>query len=120
MKQLLSIAALVLTSGVLAANGVFAAGLAAHHVSNGDPFVSCTNVGGDGTGLNYRSTEIEPWLADNPANPENVIGSWQQDRWSDGGAKGLVASASFNSGRSWKEVPLPFSRCAQPYYGARP
>jgi len=87
-------------------------------VSVGDPFASCVGVGGDTnkSGVNYASGEVEPWVADNPDNPRNLIGSWQQDRWSDGGAKGLVASYSFDSGKRWGETPLPFSLCAAPYY----
>jgi hypothetical protein len=85
-------------------------------VSKGDPFASCL-VGGNGSGLNYRSAEVEPWIADKPANTANLIGTWQQDRWSDGGAKGQVASWSFDAGRTWGQTPQPFIKCAQPFYG---
>jgi hypothetical protein len=85
-------------------------------VSKGDPFASCL-VGGNGSGLNYRSAEVEPWIADKPANTANLIGTWQQDRWSDGGAKGQVASWSFDAGRTWSQTPQPFTKCAQPFYG---
>jgi hypothetical protein len=85
--------------------------------SHGDPFGSCLVTGANSIGVNYPDTEVEPWVAANPANPRNLIGSYQQDRWYDGGAKGLVASYSLNSGQSWKSVPLPFSECAAPYYG---
>ena len=64
----------------------------------------------------FPSTEPEVWLAANPADPSNLIGSIQQDRWSDGGAQGLVAPYSRDGGRSWNEVPLPFSVCASSYY----
>jgi hypothetical protein len=37
---------------------------------------------------------------------------WQQDRFSNGGALGLVAGYSRDAGRTWGEAPLPFSRCA--------
>jgi hypothetical protein len=49
----------------------------------------------------------------------NLIGSWQQDRWSDGGAKGQVATWSFNGGASWGQTPQPFTECAQPFYRTR-
>lgn len=78
-------------------------------VSGPSPFAGCT-VGGPGT--NYVNAEVEPWLAVNPANPGNLIGVWQQDRWSNGGAHGLVAGFSFNAGQNWGETPLPFSACA--------
>src|ERR1700694_4571428 len=85
--------------------------------SHGDPYASCLVTGADTFGVNFPDTELEPWVAANPANHRNLIGSYQQDRWYDGGAKGLVAAYSFNSGQSWKSVPLPFSECAAPYYG---
>lgn len=83
---------------------------AATLVSGPSPFAGCTV--GNGTGTNYLNSEVEPYLAINPANPTNFIGVWQQDRWSDGGARGLVASASFDGGKTWQQTPLPFSACA--------
>jgi hypothetical protein len=85
--------------------------------SHGDPYASCLVTGADTFGVNFPDTELEPWVAANPANHRNLIGSYQQDRWYDGGAKGLVAAYSFNSGQSWKSVALPFSECAAPFYG---
>ncbi|MDQ6795057.1 MAG: glycoside hydrolase, partial [Chloroflexota bacterium] len=93
----------------------FAADAPVLRVSRGDPFAGCL-VGGNGSALSYRSAEVEPWIADNPARTANLIGTWQQDRWSDGGAKGQVASWSFDGGRTWGETPQPFTECAQPFY----
>ncbi|SIT46401.1 BNR/Asp-box repeat-containing protein [Paraburkholderia piptadeniae] len=73
------------------------------------PFANCT-IGGPGT--NFVNAEVEPWLAVNPANQSNLIGVWQQDRWSNGGAHGLVAGYSFDGGQTWKQTNLPFSACA--------
>jgi len=78
-------------------------------VSGASPFASC-NIGGPGT--LYVNAEVEPWLAVNPTNPSNLIGVWQQDRWSNGGAHGLVAGFSFDGGLTWRQTPLPFSACA--------
>ncbi|MEM5328100.1 sialidase family protein [Paraburkholderia sp. JHI2823] len=80
-------------------------------VSGPSPFASCT-IGGSSTGTNYVNAEVEPWLAVNPAISTNLIGVWQQDRWSDGGAHGLVAGFSLDGGATWGETPLPFSACA--------
>jgi hypothetical protein len=93
--------------------------LEGHEASPGDPFANCIGVGaGPQFGAeNYPNTEPEVWLAKNPSNPNNFIGAIQQDRWNDGGAKGLVAPWSFNDGYHWGETPLPFSECAAPYYG---
>lgn len=77
--------------------------------SGPSPFANCT-IGGPGTV--YVNAEVEPWVAINPANPSNVIGAWQQDRWSNGGAHGLVAGYSFDGGHTWAQTNLPFSACA--------
>ncbi len=78
-------------------------------VSGPSPYATCT-IGGPGT--NFVNAEVEPYVAVNPANPMNVIGVWQQDRWSNGGAHGLVAGFSLDGGKTWGETPLPFSACA--------
>jgi hypothetical protein len=64
------------------------------------------------TGTNYRSSEVEPYLAVNPTDPDNLIGTWQQDRWSNGGARGLLAGVSFDGGATWTIRQAPFSRCS--------
>ncbi len=78
-------------------------------VSSTSPFAACM-IGGPGT--NYVNAEVEPWVALNPANSGNLIGAWQQDRWSNGGSHGLVAGYSSDGGTTWGETPLPFSACA--------
>src|SRR4051812_1509850 len=50
---------------------------------------------------NFKDTEVEPLVAVNPTNPQNVIGVFQEDRWSDGGAHGLLGAVSFNGGLSY-------------------
>jgi len=92
---------------VLATSTAWAATL----VSGPSPFASCT-IGGSSKSINYVNAEVEPWLAVNPALTTNLIGVWQQDRWSDGGAHGLVAGFSSDGGLTWGETPLPFSACA--------
>src|SRR2546423_4507166 len=82
--------------------------------SRGDPFAACVGVGADGSGLNHPNAEVEPWIADNPRSTRNLVATWQQDRWTDGGAKGLVAGWSLDGGRPWGETPLPFGQCAAP------
>ena len=75
------------------------------------PFSSGCN-GAPQTGTNYLNAEVEPWVAINPAIPGNIIGVWQQDRWSNGGANGLVAGVSFDGGHNWIYRWAHFSRCA--------
>jgi hypothetical protein len=81
-------------------------------VSGPSPYATCT-AGATPGSINYVNAEVEPWVAVNPANPANIIGAWQQDRWSDGGAHGLVAGFSFDGGATWGETTLPFSACAR-------
>jgi len=78
-------------------------------VSGPSPFASCT-IGGPGT--NYVNAEVEPWVDINPTNPNNIIGVFQQDRWADGGAHGLVAAVSHNGGKTWKRTWAHFSLCS--------
>ena len=85
--------------------------LPAVRLSTSSPFV----VGCDGetpTGTLYMNAEVEPTAAVNPLNPANVVAAWQQDRWSDGGAHGIVVAASFDGGRTWARSTPPLSRCA--------
>ena len=89
---------------------VYAASLKVVLVSSPSPYASCSNDGQSGT--NFVNAEVEPWVAANPANSRNIIGTWQQDRWSNGGAHGLVAGFSFNGGKTWGETTLPFDACA--------
>ncbi|HEX6680900.1 MAG TPA: sialidase family protein [Gaiellaceae bacterium] len=73
------------------------------------PFASCT-IGGPGT--NYVNSEVEPFVSVNPANPSNIVGVFQQDRWSNGGAHGLVAATSHDGGATWTESWAHFSNCS--------
>src|SRR5437773_4358636 len=57
--------------------------------------------------INYPDTEVEPWIAVNPTNLKNIVAVWQQDRWSNGGARGLVAGVSFDGGDTWRQVVIP-------------
>lgn len=118
MKRLLFAFALVL--GALVTSSYRAAAtMEGHEVSVTNPFSSCVGIGaGPQFGAeNYPNTEPEPWVARNPANPDNLIGAFQQDRWNDGGGKGLVAGWSTDDGHNWGVTPLPFSLCAASYYG---
>jgi hypothetical protein len=65
-------------------------------------------------GVNFLGTEVEPWIQVNPQDPLDVVGFFQQDRWSDGGSHGLVAAVSHNGGASlsWSESWPAFSNCA--------
>src|SRR6266516_2760851 len=113
---------LVVLSIVATTGGAFAASpVNLVTVSGPSPYAGCSTAGQPGT--NYLNAEVEPWVSVNPANPKNIVGVWQQDRWNNGGAQGLVAGFSSNGGKTWGESTLPFSGCASgaildPFTGA--
>jgi hypothetical protein len=82
-------------------------------VSGASPIAGCL---GDqlGSGTNFVNSEVEPWVAVNPADPDgagpaaagdNLIGTWQQDRWDNGGSRGDVTASSFDGGLTWTINP---------------
>ena len=77
------------------------------------PFAPACNgqVSGASGGL-YSGAEVEPSLATNPTNPNHMIVSWQQDRWSNGGAQGVAGAVTFDGGKSWTNTLAAFSRCS--------
>src|SRR3989442_2122381 len=90
-------------------------------VSGTSPFAGCTaddvagQIARDPTGQRkvYLNSEVEPWVDVNPTNPNTIAAFWQQDRWSDGGSRGLVAGVSLNGGVSWTSVVIPgISQCS--------
>jgi hypothetical protein len=64
------------------------------------------------TGTLYPNAEVEPWVAVNPRDPRHIVGVWQQDRYSNGGARSLLAAVSFNGGKNWQISMAPISRCS--------
>ena len=79
-----------------------------------NPYAACPS---DSAGINFPNSEVEPWLDVNPTNAANLIGVYQQDRYSNGGSKGNAAAASFNGGVTWTNVGLPSNtRCTGGHY----
>jgi hypothetical protein len=66
----------------------------------------------------YLNSEVEPWIDvtavdRNDDGLADMAGSYQQDRWSDGGARGNVASVSFDGGETWAQSIIPgISECS--------
>jgi hypothetical protein len=73
-----------------------------------NPQCSNTSFGG----LLQPNTEVEPFVASNPQDPLNLVGVWQQDRWTSGGAQGQGTGYSFDGGVTWHRLFLPFTVCA--------
>jgi hypothetical protein len=110
--------------GAAAAALVIACGLAAFAAAN--PYVlgpdvtvsgpstltSCPFGGSPDFATAYDNTEVEPQVAVNPTNPAQMVGVSQQDRWPDGGARGLTSWRSTNGGASWAKLgDAPWSAC---------
>src|SRR4029079_17338143 len=82
-------------------------------VSGPSPFAACPDIGpGTPGAVNYLNDEVWPWLACNAATPLNIIGVWQQDRWSDGGARGLATGYSTNGGATWNTTFARVTFCS--------
>jgi hypothetical protein len=65
------------------------------------------------SGTVYANAEAEAHLAIDPANPNHLIATWQQDRLSDGGARGNLVAASVDGGITWSPPrAVAFSQCA--------
>jgi hypothetical protein len=86
-------------------------------VTGADPFASCTadNVHQQETTFGsvlFPNTAIEPWLAVDPSDVSRLLVGHQQDRWSDGGSRGLVGVVSNNGGGAWTDtIPANTTEC---------
>lgn len=80
--------------------------------SGPSPFApGCEGV--EQTGDVFVNAEVEPWVAVDPTNRKHLVAAWQQDRWSNGGARGLLTGVSNDGGVTWTRPPSPpFTRCA--------
>lgn len=109
MPQRTSVLGVALLIALATAVGVSASSFTADplvQVSGLSPFAGCTTDSGQ-TGTVYANSEVEPWIDVNPTDEDNIVGAWQQDRWSDGGARGLRAGVSTDGGVNWTSVTIP-------------
>ncbi len=91
-----------LVAGVLAAGAAAASAATVGplvQVSGVSPFAGCSadNAAAQ-TGTYSVGTEVEPSVA---VRGPNVVGAWQQDRWSNGGSRGIGWSSSSDGGTTW-------------------
>jgi len=111
---LAAVVALLMTVGAAAGAAVPISSVSPYP-DGGDPTdpqaVTACN-GAPQTGVLYRNSETEPYLAVNPTDPQNMIAAWHQDRWSNGAAQGVGAAYTFDGGQSWTFVNIPFTRCS--------
>jgi hypothetical protein len=114
-----TVLAAVLTAAVMAPATAAAAVDPLTLVSGPSPFAAGCE-GAPQTGTVFRNAEVEPWVDVNLADDNNLVGDWQQDRWSNGGSSGNLSAYSLNGGTSWAIPPISsasdtgqakFSRC---------
>ena len=114
LRFLLGAAALSLLAASALAQPVPVSGLSPNP-DGGDPTnpaaVTACN-GAPQTGKVYRNSEVEPHIAVNPTDPDNMIVGWHQDRWSTGGGQSLGVAVTHDGGNNWTQVIVPFTRCA--------
>jgi hypothetical protein len=104
-----AMAAVLLLTSAAAAEGAFELVRA----SGPSPFApGCNGAPPTDTGTLYRNAEVEPYVSVDTRNSKHIIGVWQQDRWSNGGANGLLTGVSRDGGQSWKRTFAHFTRCA--------
>jgi len=102
---LASLAVLALSSNALALSVVQVSG-------SSSPYATCPQT--PQAGINYPNAEVEPQVAVNPTNTNNIIGQWHQDRWSNGGARGIAGAYSITGGGGWKDTTVPYTSCTTP------
>ena len=80
-------------------------------VSGTSPLAACTadDVAAQ-SGDNFANSEVEPWIASSSVDRSgdgvpDLIAGYQQDRWSNGGARGNFASVLH--GGVWRQVGIP-------------
>jgi hypothetical protein len=75
-------------------------------LSGATPFTNPHDIIGQ-SGTVFLNSGVEPDFAVDPTNPHHIVGIWQQDRWSNGGARGIMTAVTFDGGLTWRETPLP-------------
>ena len=76
-----------------------------------DPVAVTACNGAPQTGLVYRNSETEPYLAVNPTDPNNMIAGWHVDRWNNGGGQAVGCAYTIDGGATWVETIIPFTTC---------
>ena len=102
---------LALATAALIASGLPAAADAPQPLSGPSPFATCKLKGEKGK--NYLNAVVEPWVDVNPTDPKHLVAAWQQDRWSNGGSRGIMSAYSTDGGVNWLRVVVPrINKCS--------
>src|ERR1035437_676655 len=70
-------------------------------ISGPDPFEGC------GASGQQIGADVEPSLAVDPTNANQLVAVWQQDRLATNSAAGATTAVSHDGGRTWFSQPLP-------------
>jgi hypothetical protein len=111
VKRRLLATALVVSAGLLGTNAYAEVDSGLIRVTGSSPFAPGCN-GDGGVGTLYPNSEVQPRLAVDPRNPRHLVGTYQQDRWSQVASQGVLTVTSFDGGRTWKHATPPVSQCA--------
>lgn len=64
------------------------------------------------------ATSIEPWVAADPTDTSRLLAGHQQDRWDDGGSRGLVGVVTNDAGSTWTHsIPTGVTECTGGKFG---
>jgi hypothetical protein len=92
-------------------------------VTGPDPFTTCTadqvNSQESAYGsILFPNTSIEPWVVIDPTDSKRLLTANHQDRWNDGGARGLVGNVSKDGGGTWAQtIPGGVTECTGGSFG---
>ena len=81
-------------------------------VSGASSLTACPFGASDDFAAAYDNTEVEPQVAVDPTNPNEITGVSPAGPLARGGARGLSSWMSGNGGASWAQLPdVPWSAC---------
>jgi hypothetical protein len=107
-RLLVAVAVLAVTTAPMVAAAPVAPTTVPVSPTDASPFTGCTADFADLQRLigfvDHPNSEVEPYVAVNPTNPDNLIAVWQQDRWDSGSSRGNLAGVSFDGGENWTLV----------------
>ena len=78
-------------------------------MSGQSPFAACAPNPQIGSVI--MNSAVEPFITSDPANPDHLVGVWQQNRWTNGGADGTLAAVSTDGGWNWTLSTPPLTQC---------
>jgi hypothetical protein len=101
------VVAIAVASGLPASGAVVAPSV---KVTGRSGYAQC-HTASDAGDVVYTQAEVEPRVATSPADANDLVGVWQQDRWLSGGARGTTAAWSGDGGDTWHGSKQPFGVC---------